>query len=88
MVRLKHLNTFIEMHETYFHECCPLVQHEFRFCGQSHFSLTTSHCEQAVFSFTMKTLEKQDCSEVKEEESGCCVKGGGEEMEVGVKTGE
>ena len=58
----------------------------------SHFSVTTSHCEQAAFSFIMKTLEKQECSEVKEEESGCCVKGGGgggeKEMEVGVKRGE
>ena len=34
MVHLKHLNIFVTMREKYFHECCPLVQHEFWFCGQ------------------------------------------------------
>ena len=37
MVHLKQLNTFVKTHEKYFHDCCPLVQHEFLFCGQSFF---------------------------------------------------
>ena len=39
----------------------------------SHFFSTMSHCEQAAFSFIVKTLEKRDCLEVKEVESSCCV---------------
>ena len=81
---LKHMKTFVEKHEKYSCECCP-----WRCMSSglavSHFSLTTRHCEWAAFSFTMNTLRKCDCLEVKEVKSGCCVKkkGGGNERNGG-----
>ena len=51
--------------------------------------MTLSHCEceWAAFSFIMKTLEKHDCSEVKDVESSYChVGGGGGGMKVGVNS--
>ena len=51
----------------------------------SHFSFTMSHCEHTAFSLIMKTLEKHDCSEVKEVESSYCHggRGGGRERNEG-----
>ena len=87
MIRLKRLKTSVETSEKYFCRCCPLAQHEFQFSG--HFSLTTNHCDQAAFSFTMNTLKKCDCLEV-EVESSCHVKilGRKKRNGGGVKRGE
>ena len=54
----------------------------------SHLSLTMSHCEQAAFIFTKKTLEKHDCSEVKEVDISCCVKKKKKKVEVETKQGQ
>ena len=35
VVCLKCLKPFVKIRKKYFHECCPLVQHDFRFCCQS-----------------------------------------------------
>ena len=52
--------------------------------------MTLSHCEceWAAFSFIMKTLEKHDCSEVKDVESSYyhVGGGGGGGMKVGVNS--
>ena len=59
-------------HEKYSCECC-LWRCMSSGLAVSHFSLTTRHCEWEAFSFTMNTLRKCDCLEVKVK-SGCCVK--------------